>query len=686
LIDPDVFTIKFESNLEKVENNIHLLRNNYEGITILRTNKGGFIDVKVPKNKHSLDYVELLKKDSLIDIVFYNTIGRYSYVPDDEYYEDQWHLPKIKMENIWSHTAGAPCIVVAILDSGVDWEHEDLGEGEDNYQNIWLNSGEDDWTDPDDPSTGNDQDNDGNGFIDDWKGWDFDDDENDSRDQVGHGTNVAGVAGAKGDNDIGVAGVAGGLNENGISLMCVGVGDQEPVGAILDDAIYYAVDNGASIIQMSLSVVSNQAIQTALEDAYEEGVVIVCAAGNYPPGTSSVRFPATDENVIAVGGTTSSDTRAYFACYGEELEISAPSVGIYTTDLNDEYDDPDGTSFAAPQVSAASALLLTISPNLDPDDIREILTSTADKVGSYNYNWDPNNQGHSKELGYGRLNVKEAIESILPTLSGQFLVCSSPLTTFTLNDRPAGTTLSWSTSNNLHEDSSPGETIRVRAKTTSSVGDGWVRAEITSHPNCMSYSITYDDIWVGKFESTPVEGQAAVCPNSLYVYTADVPGGHSSSYSYSWIYPSGWYYYSQWSNNIHLQTPILLANMTYGPVRVSITNACGTSGYSGVTTYPGYNCGGYYMATPNPSKDYTDIDIVPEMVNTLLENYENEILISIFNNMGISVRTAKVNSLPYRIDTSVLSKGEYMIRIITMPKSGTEENQRVETLKIIVNH
>ncbi len=92
------------------------------------------------------------------------------------------------------------------------------------------------------------------------------------------------------------------------------------------------------------------------------------------------------------------------------------------------------------------------------------------------------------------------------------------------------------------------------------------------------------------------------------------------------------------------------------------------------------------MATPNPSTDYTDIDIIPEMVNASLESYENEILISIYNNMGTPVLNADVNSLPYRIDTSILPKGEYMIRIITTPKSRVEENQRVETVKIIVNH
>jgi len=186
----------------------------------------------------------------------------------------------------------------------------------------------------------------------------------------------------------------------------------------------------------------------------------------------------------------------------------------------------------------------------------------------------------------------------------------------------------------------------------------------------------------GIFNNTVVEGDAAVCPNSLYVYTADVPGGHSSSYSYSWTYPSGWYYYSQWSNNIHLQTPILPENMTYGTVRVSITNACGTSGYSGITVYPGYNCGGYYMASPNPAITYTDIDIASENAKALETSYDSNISLTVVDKMGSPVMKVNVESLPYKLDTSRLQNGEYIIQIISQPK---DQAPLIDSIKLVVS-
>jgi len=265
---------------------------------------------------------------------------------------------------------------------------------------------------------------------------------------------------------------------------------------------------------------------------------------------------------------------------------------------------------------------------------------------------------------------------------GPNLVCTSG-STFTITNRPPGTTVNWEKSNNLSYVSGGQGTnsYTVKAVSSSTYGWGWVEATIDC--NCGDVTVR-KDFWVGKFEATFVTGQAAVCPNSLYVYTAQVPIGNPSSYSYQWIYPSGWYNNSQWDNNILLQTPQY--NMTYGTVRVKTTNACGTSGYSGITVYPGYNCGGYYMAAPNPSSSYVDIDIITEMLTSMAESYNNDISLSVYNKMGIVVLNSNVESLPYRIDTSELPNGEYVVKIITRKKGGTEKDQRFESLKIIVNH
>lgn len=220
-------------------------------------------------------------------------------------------------------------------------------------------------------------------------------------------------------------------------------------------------------------------------------------------------------------------------------------------------------------------------------------------------------QAHYNRHGYGETDwATSSIEIYTPSwIDGSFLDCSNPVQ-FELKDKDTtATAVTWTIKQSGITKAS-GSGVNASASNIST-GAGEVEYTISFGCGLASLEIA-KDFWFGKFESTPVAGLSAVCPNSLYVYTANVPGGHSSSYSYSWTYPSGWYKYSQWSNNIHLQTPILLANMTYGPVRVAVTNACGTSGYSGITAYPGYNCGGYYMVSPNPSSEYIEVDLITE--------------------------------------------------------------------------
>ncbi|TAK50572.1 MAG: T9SS type A sorting domain-containing protein [Saprospiraceae bacterium] len=301
---------------------------------------------------------------------------------------------------------GSNRVVVAILDSGTDWTHEDIGMGPDAYQNVFLNPGEDAWADPNDPASGNGIDDDGNGLVDDWKGWDFVNNNNDSRGPFFHGTHVAGIVSAKSNNNLGMASVAGGNNSPGAQLLLVGVGDNAPSGNILDDAILYAANTGASIIQLSLTVGQTADIDAAIAAANAQGVLIVCAAGN---SNGPVGYPARNPAVVAVGGTNQNDGKAGFASFGVDLDISAPAVDILSTQPGDAYNTSSGTSFAAPQVSAAAALLLSRNPCLSNDQIKQIFQFSADKVGGFDYNWNANMPGHSLELGYGRLNLRAAL-------------------------------------------------------------------------------------------------------------------------------------------------------------------------------------------------------------------------------------------------------------------------------------
>ena len=129
----------------------------------------------------------------LVEIAEPHTLGQWSAEPDDTQYASQSWLPSISAAQAWELTSGDPDIIVAVLDSGVEFSHEDLGSGPDAYQNVWLNPGEDAWSDPDDPMTGNGIDDDMNGLVDDWKRWDFANDDYVSSGTSFHGTAVAGA-------------------------------------------------------------------------------------------------------------------------------------------------------------------------------------------------------------------------------------------------------------------------------------------------------------------------------------------------------------------------------------------------------------------------------------------------------------------------------------------------------------
>jgi len=250
------------------------------------------------------------------------------------------------------------------------------------------------------------------------------------------------------------------------------------------------------------------------------------------------------------------------------------------------------------------------------------------------------------------------------TLTGPWLLCSSG-GQYTVNN-PVSGTLTWHKSSNIDwvSGSNPA-TFRANGFSNSS---GWIQAYYDGIPGPKI------DVWVGTFNGTVVTGTAAVCPSSIYTYTAQVPGGHSSSYSYSWTYPSNWLYPYKYQNTIRLQTP---ASPNYGTVRVAITNACGTSSYSGITVYPSYNCGRYFTIYPNPAS--TDITV------TLNENKEINIndssivdlttaqsitedlsvfKVRIYNNMGILVSTFTRSGKNFKIPLINMRDGTYIIELM----------------------
>lgn len=415
-IQNNLVTIKFFQNTSQEAINSFASQNN---LTFIRKAITGWCDFQINDVSHDVFYKCNTMKTvnaNIIDKLEIPSLGSYNTLPNDPSYSAQWHLNRINASGAWNITTGNPTVKVAVLDSGTDWTHNDLGLGNDTFQNIYLNNGEDAWSNPNNPSTGNGIDDDGNGLIDDWKGWNFDLNNNDSRGVIFHGTWVSGIIGAKTNNNFGIAGIAGGFNNEGSKILSLNIGQNRPNSLTIDDAILYAGAMGCKIIQLSLGGSFSQPISDAIEFVYNNyGVIIVCSSGN--SNLDNISFPSSHPLVIAVGATTQNDTRANFSNQGERLFISAPGLNILSTGMNNTFSCGNdincnsGTSFSAPIVSGIIALMYSVNPCLTQEQVKNILKDTAEKVGGYNYQWNPNNLGHSLELGYGRVNAFLAVQS-----------------------------------------------------------------------------------------------------------------------------------------------------------------------------------------------------------------------------------------------------------------------------------
>jgi len=274
-------------------------------------------------------------------------------------------------------------------------------------------------------------------------------------------------------------------------------------------------------------------------------------------------------------------------------------------------------------------------------------------------------------------------------LNPDLIMCNNTTTYFYVTQTLYATNYSWESSGGFqlwHGNSWGTSAItddnRVLVKAPASDVEGTISVIAKREGATLDSEEKTIDLWSGEFSGPSVSGTSAVCHNSMYTYTAQVPVGSPSSYSYSWTYPSGWSVLTSSSNSITLATPTQSGNMTYGTVRARINNGCGWSVYSGMTVYPGYSCGGYYMASPNPAGEYTEIDIVSEEAKTLEASYDSEITLTVVDKMGAPMMKEVVYSLPHQLNTSKLPKGEYVIHIIDQAK---DRETRVDALKIIVN-
>jgi len=329
-------------------------------------------------------YSNILKKSDIILYAEKNHLFTVHHFQNDPLYQFQWGLDKINIEGAWSETEGDEKVIIGLVDSGIDYLHEDL------KKNIWINkiediNGDGKFTDGDK----NGIDDDGNGYIDDVIGWDFTDaesypdngdykdEDNDPSDELGHGTAMAGIIAALRNNGKGIAGIAPKVKIMNLRAATArGNLEEDDVAR----AIIYALNNGSKIINLSFGdVVYSRFLKDIIDYAYENGCLIISSAGN--SASAEQHYPSGFENVIAVGASNEHDRIAGFSNFGKDIDIYAPGSEIYTATLNNLYITVEGTSASAAFVSGVAALIISHFKDIDNANVKSIITSNSDFLG-----------------------------------------------------------------------------------------------------------------------------------------------------------------------------------------------------------------------------------------------------------------------------------------------------------------
>jgi subtilisin family serine protease len=373
--------------------------------------------IQIPEGWSLEDALAMYHHSPDVEYVEPNYLRRALLMPNDPDFVSLWGLHNtgqsmgvsdadIDAPEAWDILTDCSSIIIATLDTGVDLDHDDLAE------NIWINTNEstgdangdgfpgeqevDDDGDglidedsqgrqPGEPGYTNDlkDDDDENDYIDDIRGWDFINSDNDPDDDSApdfHGTHVTGIMAGKGNNGLGITGVCWSA-----SVMQLKTLDSIGDGSVADEieAIEYAIDNGASIINASLGGPDySNAEYEAIQHAEDAGVLFVAAAGNDGLDNDLIpNYPASYElnNIISVAATDNCDILASWSNYGAtSVDVAAPGVSIYSTKAGNTYQELSGTSMAAPYVSALSALIWAEYGDLTYGQVKETILDSVD--------------------------------------------------------------------------------------------------------------------------------------------------------------------------------------------------------------------------------------------------------------------------------------------------------------------
>jgi subtilisin family serine protease len=326
--------------------------------------------------------INLLLATGMVDYAEPRYVPQLLYQPNDPDTASQYYLSLIRAYQAWDVSKGDSIHVVGVTDTGTDLDHPDLAAG------IKYNYA--------DPINGVDDDNDG--YVDNFMGWDVGSNDNDPSVDVVHGSFVCGLAGAVTDNGVGLAGPGFKTRYLPIKISNNGVLNAAYEG------IVYGADMGCAVINCSWgSFASSQYGQDIVDYAtFNKGALVVAAAGN--ANNDALFYPASYKNVLSVTGTNATDTKWSNSSFGTGIDLCAPGEAVYSTIFDNNYSFSSGTSFASPIVAAAAALIKTQFPTFTPGQLGEQLRATADDIYQVS-----GNSNFQYKLGKGRLNMLRAL-------------------------------------------------------------------------------------------------------------------------------------------------------------------------------------------------------------------------------------------------------------------------------------